>query len=338
MQKDKTVAKTAIFGDDGLKTVVIVVFDGVQMLDVAGPSSVFSAVEKARPGSYEVIVASAQGGSIQSNSGITLAETIPLQSLPKNIDTVLIAGGDEEGLQHAVYEDGVAEWALNTAPTVRRMGSVCTGAFVLAAAGLLDDRQSTTHWYSCDLLQSLCPAAKVDAHAIFTIDPPIYTSAGVTTGIDLALALVEADYGDSWAAKAAKELVVFIRRPANQDQFSASLAAQEKAGGRVKTLITWMIENLADDLSVAALAAKAGMSERNFARNFKQETGYTPGWLVEQMRLEKVAELLVRSDWPLARIAQRSGFRSVDSLHRAFARKMGTTPIAYRQQHLSRAT
>ncbi len=314
------------------KTVVIVAFPGVQLLDVAGPSSVFSAVEREHPGSYNLIVASPRGGTVATNSGITLADTRSLAELPAVIDTVLIAGGAEDGLRQAVDNDGVADWARDIAPSVRRMGSVCTGAFVLAAAGLLDDRRATTHWYSCALLEELCPAARVDASAIFTMDPPIYTSAGVTTGIDLALALVEADHGNACSAKVARDLVVFIRRPGHQDQLSAGLQAQEKASGRIRDLLAWIIDNPTADLSVSALASKAGMSERNFTRTFKRETGRTPAWLVEQTRLERVVDLLERSDWPLARVAQRSGFGSVDALQRAFRRKFGTTPNAYRDE------
>jgi len=319
--------------DKKLKTVVIVAFNGVQVLDVTGPSSVFSSVERDRPGSYKIVIASPHGGTIETNSGVTLANTVPLTDLPSEIDTILVAGGDEDSLLTAVNEDGVADWIETTTPTVRRMGSICTGAFILAAAGLLDDRRATTHWFSCQRLQALCPAAEIDSQAIFTVDPPIYTSAGVTTGIDLALALVEADFGNAQSAKTARDLVVFIRRPGNQNQLSAGLIAQEKANGRIKELLTWIIEHPTADLSIPALASQVGMSERNFARAFKRETGRTPAWLVEQIRLERVTDMLERSDWPLAKIAQQSGFGSVDALQRGFRRKMGTTPTAYRDEH-----
>ncbi len=315
-----------------MKTVVIVAFDGVQLLDVAGPSSVFSCVERNRAGSYTIIIASPKGGSILTNSGITLADTVPLKRLPNDIDTVLIAGGDEAPLRAAILDDGVADWAKEIAGSVRRVGSICTGAFVLGAAGLLDNKRATTHWFSCQRLEDLYPAAAVDPQAIFTVDPPLYTSAGVTTGIDLALALVEADYGNAQSARAARDLVVFIRRPGHQAQLSAGLAAQEKASGRIKDLLAWIIDNPTADLSVSALAARVGTSERNFGRIFKQETGRTPAWLVEQIRLERVVDFLERSDWPLAKIAERTGFGSVDALQRAFRRKIGTTPIAYREE------
>lgn len=312
------------------KTIVIVAIDGAQILDITGPSEVFSKVERHRPGSYQLVIASPKGGEIVTNSGLALSQTIPLAEIPNTIDTLLIAGGDEAELRTAIFTDGLADWIKNAAPGVRRVGSVCTGAFVLAAAGLLDGRRVTTHWRTCALLQELCPAALVQTNVIYAIDPPIYTSAGITAGIDLALALVEEDLGREIATHIARELVLFIRRPGSQSPFSAALDAQANASDRLQELIVWIVDNLDADLSISSLSKKASMSERNFGRTFKQQVGCTPARFVERVRVEHVCDLLQRSDWPLERVAQRAGFGSIDGLQRAFRRHMGTTPAKYR--------
>jgi transcriptional regulator GlxA family with amidase domain len=313
------------------KTVVIIAFDGVQLLDVTGPSDVFAKVEQLRAGSYRLIIASPRGGEVVSNSGVVLARAVALADLTEDIDTLLVTGADEADLRTAIFTDGLGEWIKTASPSVRRVVSICTGAFVLAAAGLLDGRRATTHWHSCDLLQQMCPAANVEADVIYTVDAPIYTSAGVTAGIDLALALVEEDFGRAIAADVARELVLFVRRPGSQSQYSAGLAAQANASDRLKDLITWIIDHPDADLSVAALAAKAGMSERNFGRAFSTVAGQTPARFVEQTRVDHGRDLLEHSDWPLDRVAQRSGFGSTDALNRAFRKRLGMTPAQYRQ-------
>lgn len=308
------------------KTVVIVAFDGVQLLDATGPSAVFAKLEQLRTDSYRLIIASPRGGEVISSSGLVLARTLSLTDLPDEIDTLLITGGDEADLRAAIFDDGLGEWVKIASPTIRRVGSICTGAFVLAAAGLLDGRRATTHWHSCDLLQQMCPAANVEADVIYTVDPPIYTSAGVAAGIDLALALVEQDYGRAIAAAVARELVLFVRRPGSQSQFSAGLAAQANAPDRLKDLITWIIEHPDADLSIAALAARVGMSERNFSRAFGKATKRTPARFVEETRFDHARDLLENSDWALERVAQRAGFGSTDALNRAFRKRLGRTP------------
>jgi transcriptional regulator GlxA family with amidase domain len=312
------------------KTVVIVAFDGVQLLDAIGPSAVFAKLEQLRSGSYGLIMASPRGGEVVSSSGVVLARTLSLADLPSEIDTLLITGGEEADLRTAIFDQGLGEWVKTASTNIRRVGSICTGAFVLAAAGLLDGRRATTHWHSCDLLQQMCPAAKVEADVIYTVDPPIYTSAGVAAGIDLALALVEQDYGRAIAADVARELVLFVRRPGSQSQFSAGLAAQANAPDRLKDLITWIIEHPDADLSIAALAARVGMSERNFSRAFGKITGKTPARFVEETRFDHARDLLHNSDWPLDRVAQRAGFGSTDALNRSFRKRLGVTPAKCR--------
>jgi transcriptional regulator GlxA family with amidase domain len=312
------------------KAIVVVAFNGVELLDVTGPSAVFAKAEQLRPRSYKLIIASPTGGEVVSGSGLVLARTISVCNLPETIDTILITGGEERDLQRVVFDQGLAKWIEVVASKTRRIGSVCTGAFVLAAAGLLDDRRATTHWRSCDLLQQMCAAARVESDVIYTVDGQIYTSAGVAAGIDLALALVEEDYGRALASEVARELVLFVRRPGGQAQLSTGLAAQANASNRLADLVTWIIDHPNADLSVPKLAEQAGMSERNFARTFRQQTGKTPARFVEQTRLEHARDLLQHSDWPLDRLAQRSGFGSTDAMQRAFRSTYGITAGEYR--------
>lgn len=312
------------------RTVVLVAFEGVQQLDVTGPASVFSTASFFRPGAYQVLIASPRGGTLATASSVAFADTVALARLPRRLDSVLVAGGGEDALYQAILGDGVGAWLAKVAPSVRRIGSICTGAFALAAAGLLEGRRATTHWRACGLLQEMVPSARVEPDAIHTFDGPICTSAGVTAGIDLALALVEQDLGRAVAAEVARELVVFLRRPGGQSQFSAGLAAQAGASDRMGELIAWIMDHPDADLSVPALAARAAMSERNFARVFVRETGQTPARFAEQARLDRARSFLETTDESLEQIAARSGFGSLDALQRAFRRHLRVTPSAYR--------
>jgi len=314
----------------------VVAFEGVQALDVTGPASVFTTANRHRPGAYEVVVGSPLGGDVTSSSGVTFGRTVALAALRgRPLDTVLVAGGDEEALTRAVLEGGLAEWLRAVAGTARRVGSVCTGAFALGAAGLLDGRRATTHWRACGLLQELIPAAKVEPDALHTFDGSVCTSAGVTAGIDLSLALLERDHGREVAAEVARDLVVFLRRPGGQSQFSAGLAAQAEATDRMSDLIAWMVEHPERELSVPALARRMAMSERNFARVFAREAGMTPARFAERARIDRARMYLEDSDWPLKQVADRSGFGSIDGLQRAFKRLVGVTPADYRARFAS---
>jgi transcriptional regulator GlxA family with amidase domain len=213
---------------------------------------------------------------------------------------------------------------------VRRVASVCTGAFALAAAGLLDGREATTHWRVCDQLQALRPQVRVQRERIYVHDGPVWTSAGVTTGIELALALVEDDLGHAVSMEIARTLALPMLRGGAQPQLTQALQAQASASHRLRELVAWIGTHPQDDLSVEALAERVQMSPRNFARAFAAETGCTPARFVEQVRVAAAAQLLRQTRWPQDRIASRSGFRSVDALQRAFARQHGLTPQAYR--------
>lgn len=319
------------------RTVVLVAYDGCQSLDVNGPwevfskASAFAAVQRAAP-AYRLVLASPGGGTVLCNSGLRLGDSVALHAIRGPIDTILVAGGSNDALQRLIQAGGLLPWLVRKARTVRRLGSVCTGALAVAAAGLFDGRRATTHWDSCARLACEHPRVRVEPDAIFVIDPPFVSSAGVSAAIDLSLALVEADLGPAIALAVARDLVLFLRRPGGQSQFSAGLQAQAQASPPLNELIVWMVEHPDADLSVAALAERMRMSERHFARVFRGATGQTPARYVQRLRLDRAKSHLERTSWPLARVAQRAGFGSVDSLQRSLRRHAGVTPEQYRQR------
>lgn len=317
--------------------VVLVTFEGVETIDIAGPASVFSKAEQLRPGSYRLHIASPAGGPVSTNGGLSIAATLPLRELPATIDTLVVAGGDEPGVRAIVAQGDLVDWVAEAAPRMRRVASVCSGAFVLAAAGLLDGRQATTHWSACDLLQALRPQVDVQRERIYVRDGPVWTSAGVTTGIELALALVEDDLGREVAMEIARRLALPLLRGGEQPQLSPALQAQAAATHRLRELVVWIDNHLQETLSVEALAERAQMSPRHFARAFAAETGSTPARFVEQARVAAATRLLRQTRWTQEKIAQHSGFGSVDALQRAFARTHGVTPAAYRRREEPRS-
>jgi transcriptional regulator GlxA family with amidase domain len=312
--------------------VALVGYPGVQSLDLIGPWEVFAMANRfsGRP-RYEIILVSSSSGPILTNSGLSLGETVTIADLPGDLDTILVAGGSPAGLA-TVCETELPAWLTQRLAGTRRMGSVCSGAFVLAAAGLLDGRRATTHWEVCDELRTAYPSTTVEPDAIFVSDPPIYTSAGVTAGIDLCLSFVEADCGPELALAVARNLVLFMRRPGGQTQYSAGLSVQSGATPKLRTVIADVTADPTGDLSLSALAARAGMTERTFSRLFVKDTGLTPAAFVETARVDRAKALLETSDWPLARIADRSGFGSVHALHRAFLKRVRATPGDYRER------
>ncbi len=318
------------------RKIALVCFDGFQMLDIAGPLEVFSKAGSylPQPGPspfrYEMIVASPEGGVITSNSGLQLANTVKFSELDHDLDTILIAGGSEEALRNVATTTNVLGWIAERAACTRRVASVCTGAFLLGASGLLDGRRATTHWAATTQLASMFPTVEVEPDAIFIGDGHIHTSAGVTAGIDLALAFVEQDCGPAIALNTARELVLYLRRVGGQSQFSATLAAQAKSANGLRDLLAWIGEHPTGDLSIPQLAERAGMSERTFGRAFAAETGMTPARYVELVRLDRAKSYLETTKWPLARIASRSGLGSAATLARVFRRLLGITPEDYR--------
>jgi transcriptional regulator GlxA family with amidase domain len=327
--------------DGGGPKVVVLAYPGADLLDVAGPCVVFDAFEKApgrpeediTPG-YRIEVVSTGGGSrVETSCGIALAADHDYRSVRGPVDTLLVAGG--VGAWRAAQDEQLLLWLRRMVPRVRRIGSVCTGAFVLAAAGLLDGRRATTHWQLCPRLARDHPAVAVEEDPIFVRDGNVYTSAGVTAGMDLALALVEEDHGHDAALRIARHLVMFVRRPGGQSQFSAVLDLQASERRPIRDLQAWIAEHPSADLSVESLAARVHMSPRNFARVFRDEVGQTPARFVERVRVDAARRLLEESEVCLERVARECGFGGADSMRRAFLRVLRVAPSEYRGRFLS---
>ncbi|MGI4838049.1 MAG: GlxA family transcriptional regulator [Janthinobacterium lividum] len=315
------------------RIVDVLAFPNAQVLDVTGPLQVFaSANDLARQQGqglpYAVQVIAAQAEPVMTSCGLALVAA-PLPASDAPCDTLIIAGG--WGVYEAACTVDLVAWVRERAPHCRRMTSVCTGAFLLAASGVLDGRRVATHWTRCEQLARTYPALKVEANPIFIHDGPVWTSAGVTAGIDLALALVEADLGRGVALEVARHLVVFLKRPGGQAQFSNTLALQQD-DSRFGELHSWIAEHLTHDLSVTTLAAQAGMSERSFVRHYRSATGQTPARAIEALRLEAARRLLAETVLPVKRVASQCGFGSEETLRRAFVRSMDITLVEYRER------
>jgi len=319
-----------------MRRIVIVAFPEVQTLDVVGPAEVFSMADQlANGGEYTVEVVATSGGALTTGSGLQLLPHRSLTGVRGPIDTLIVAGGT--GVIDARRDDRLVRWIRSAASRSRRVASVCTGAFLLAEAGLLEGRRATTHWAACEQLRRRYPEVEVDDAPIFVRDGDVYTSAGVTAGIDLALALVEDDLGAAIARDAARWLVLFLRRPGNQAQFSAGTPWRPAERAPLRDLQSWIADNLTADLSVPALAERAFMSPRNFARAFRREVGVTPGAYVESARLERARAELEAGDASVDAVAATCGFGTVETMRRAFRRRVGVSPGSYRERFRSAA-
>jgi transcriptional regulator GlxA family with amidase domain len=313
------------------RSIVAVSFPGLQSLDLVGPLEVFSTANRfgADP-AYRLTVAATEAGPIRCTSGLEVTAEVGLADVRGPIDTLVVVGGD--GTYDAVTDPAFVADVRRLAGRARRVTSVCSGAFVLAQAGLLDGRTATTHWTVCDLLASSFPAVTVDPDPIFVRDGDVYTSAGVTSGMDLALALVEDDHGRDLALRVARQLVLFLRRPANQSQFSAQLAAQMAERDGLRDAQRFVVDHPDGDCSVAALARLAAMSERHFARCFTEEVGVTPARFVERVRVETARRLLEDTDEGVEAIAAGAGFGTAETMRRTFLRVLRTSPSGYRER------
>ena len=313
------------------RDVVFVVFPGLQALDLVGPMEVFAGANKqSGSAAYRFRIAAPTTGPVATSGGLSIGADAALAEVTTPFDTLIVVGGD--GTEAVVFDDAFVAEIRRLAPLARRVTSVCSGAFLLAQAGLLDGRRATTHWTVCDLLADAFPAVEVDPDPIFVRDGDTYTSAGVTAGMDLALALVEDDLGRDIALAVARHLVLFLRRPANQSQFSAPLAAQMAERDSLRDAQRHVVEHPEDDCSVAALARLAAMSERHFARCFTEEVGMTPARYVERVRVETARRLLEDTDAGVEAVATRAGFGTAETMRRTFLRVVRTSPSDYRSR------
>ncbi|WP_298261652.1 GlxA family transcriptional regulator [Bradyrhizobium sp.] len=318
------------------RIVEVLAFPSVQLLDVTGPVQVFSSAndfmaEAGEVKPYTIRIVAQGGGSVEATAGVALAVD-PLSPVDAELDTLVIAGGG--GVDVSASDATLVDWVRQRARHARRTASVCTGAFLLAASGALHGRRAVTHWGFCAELARRFPAVQVETDPIFVHDGPVWTSAGVTSGIDLALALVEEDLGRSIALAVARYLVVFLKRPGGQAQFSEFLSLQTSED-RFGELHDWISSHLAGDLSLPVLARQAGMSERSFSRHYAESTGLTPARAVEKLRVEGARNLLSETRLPVKRISQRCGFGSEETMRRSFQRLLDTTPQDYRARFAS---
>jgi transcriptional regulator GlxA family with amidase domain len=318
------------------RQIVIVAYPDVQSLDVTGPLEVFAGAERLIRASgraergYDVRVLSRDGSALHTSSGLTLIPHASIEQAPRSIDTLIVAGG--AGCMAAANDSALIDWIAAAATGARRTVSVCTGAFLLARAGLLDGRRATTHWAFAGELSRRHPNVRVDAEPIFVRDGPVWTSAGVTAGMDLALALVEDDLDPDAALTIARHLLLFLRRPGNQSQFSATLAAQQPQREPLREAVRFVLEHVGEPHSVEVMAARANMSPRHFARAFRAETGVTPARYVEGVRLEAARRRLEDTGEPVATVAQSCGFGSPETMRRSFLRALGVAPAEYRRR------
>ena len=312
------------------RRVVVVAYPDVQSLDVTGPHEVFAmANTKGASRPYSIEVVAPEEGTVRTSSGLGIVADGSVASCRGPIDTLVVAGGP--GTAQARRDAALLSWLRKAAGRSRRVTSVCSGSLILAAAGLLAGRRATSHWSVCDLLASLHPDVEVDPDRIYVRDGNVWTSAGVTAGMDLALALVEEDHGPAVALDVARQLVLFTRRAGGQSQFSPQVAAVRTDNQPLREVLAFVAEHLDADLSVPALAARAAMSPRTFARAFRAEVGTTPAAFVQASRVEAARRLLETSALGTSEIARACGFGTVETMHRAFRRTVHTTPGQYRQ-------
>ena len=316
--------------------IVIFTYDDGMMLDAVGPADVFAAAsqyhtQKTRGATpYRIEVTALKKGPVTMSNGIAMLAERAIGEIREPVDTLLLCGGTAEGMAAVEAAPDFYPWLKDMAARARRFGSVCSGAFFLAEAGLLDGHRATTHWVACDQMAERFPAIDLMQDAIYVKSGNVYTSAGVSAGIDLALAMVEEDLGRDIAMKVARHLVLFLRRPGGQSQFSAQLAAQTVKTDRFDDLLSFIVENPHADLDVTSLAAKVAMSPRNFARLFREQVGETPAKYVERARLDAARRKLEEDNDKVERVAAATGFGTAETLRRTMKRHMATTPEAYR--------
>ncbi|MBS0470819.1 MAG: GlxA family transcriptional regulator [Proteobacteria bacterium] len=314
-----------------MKRIVMLAFEDAQILDITGPLQILGSPNRGRSvPRYEIVLAAPKAGPFRTTEGLSLVATAAWSDpgLLRGVDTLMVAGG--EGLDRVRKDKTLRALVRRGARQARRVVSVCTGAFALAEAGILDGKRATTHWSRIEQFRREFPNVALEPDAIFVRDGKIWTSAGVTAGMDLALALLREDLGDEVALAVARQHVIFVMRPGGQSQFSAHLKPEAYPKGKLSGLLRWIPEHAGEDIDVAALAAKANMSERSFARIFVRETGETPARYLERTRIDAARRLLTASDLPIATVALRAGFGNEERMRRAFQRQLKTSPGAFR--------
>jgi transcriptional regulator GlxA family with amidase domain len=322
----------------GVHRIDLVIYPGFKALEAVGPMSVFDYAnvhlrQKGLPEGYALRVVAASQGLVRSDTLMALEATHTLADVEQDTGGTVLLVGARHIATVLQASSPLVEWLQRVAPRVQRMVTLCSGSFFLAAAGLLDGRRAATHWSVAQELQRRHPAVRVDADAIYVRDGHYWTSAGVTAGIDLALAVVEQDFGHALALEVARDLVMYLKRPGGQSQFSVQLASQSVQHSGVRLVQQWVLEHLDAPMSPAVLAHKAALSERHFRRIFLQETGLTPSAFIERARLEGAKQLLeVRGDLPLKTVAGKVGLGSEQALRHLFQRRLGITPVAYRER------
>lgn len=313
------------------RRILFIIFDKFELLDLSGPSSVFNSVNTLLgQQAYEVRILSSTGGLITSNAAIGIqSDKIETVTACSN-DTILIVGGDKPALKSAISDLHLQKWLLKESSIAERLGSVCSGAFLLAQHGLLDGKNATTHWAGIKKLKTLFPQVKVKNDALYCIDDKVWTSAGVTTGIDMTLMMVARDYNHSLTQEIAQWLVVYVQRPGNQSQFSS--LAQAQTDDEFTHLILWLEENLQLSIKVSDMADKCAMSERTFYRKFTNKTGYTPSKFLEQRRLLKAKDLLI-SGKAIKTVYPLLGYQSELGFCKAFKATYGLSPALFKRLH-----
>lgn len=314
------------------RTIGFLVYEGLQSLDLAGPLDAFGAANACAGqgvSAYAMTILGLDGEPVRAENGLAFVPDVALENAPA-LDTLVIPGG--RGIRVINRDGRVLDWIRNRSANTRRIVSTCTGIYLLAAAGVLDDRRATTHWRFADDVRRRYPKVRLDADQLHVRDGPFHTSGGLTAGIDLVLALIEDDLGPAVALAAARHLVMYVKRPGNQAQFSEPLQAQAQGQGALTHLPEWLLDHLAEDLAVARLADHVHMSERNFRRVFWKTFGTTPSHYLERLRLERARLLLTSTRSSVERIAAKVGFNSADAFRRVFRRHYGASPREYRQR------
>ncbi len=321
------------------KRIVFVTNPNARSLEYFGPLQVFDEAriffeyEKRLDLAYQIEVVSTGSGPLYERKGFSIEAPVPYHRLRGEVDTLILQAADEGDA--CLRDENFLNWVRRMSGRVRRMVSICTGSFVLAEAGLLDGKRASTHWCAFDDFREKYPQVTLDPDAIFVKDGHIYTSAGATSGMDLTIALIEEDYGAAFARRVAQGLVMFLRKPAYQSQFSVHVVGESEGADDLKPIISYISENLGGDLRIETLASRFHMSQRTFVRTFTHKTGSSPGRYIEQLRIEQARQLLEDTDRPISKVAAACGYNTVDGLRLAFERKLGTSPKQYRDRFTS---